>query len=194
MPVAKNTDYTSATEYLATERHRETRHEYADGRIYAMAGDSPNHGRISSNISSRFTLHLLNTPCEVFSADMKVKTPTGQYRYPDVLVLCDNQFIDEGYATQTPSIIVEVISRSTRRTDEKIKQLEYINIPTLKEYVLIEQDIVDIKVLRKSNDWRTSHYFLGEEIYFEAIDLTLSVADIYHRVENQDMTDFLASR
>jgi Uma2 family endonuclease len=122
---------------------------------------------------------------------MKVKTPTGQYRYPDVLVIGDNEFIDNGYTTQTPTIIVEVLSRSTRKTDEKTKQLKYINIPTLEEYVLIEQDFTDIRVLRKSQDWRATHYFLGEDIHLESIDLTVSVADIYHRVENQDMTDFL---
>ena len=127
-------------------------HEYVDGFIHAMTDASPNHGRIASNISRKFGNHLANSSCEVFSADMKVKTPSGQYRYPDVMVLCDNQFIDNDYVTQTPTIIVEVISRSTRKIDEKTKLLEYINIPTLKEYVVIEQDVVDITVYRKSDD------------------------------------------
>ena len=107
---------------------------------------------------------------------------------------CDRDFIDKGLVTQTPVIIVEVISRSTRRIDEKAKQLEYINIPTLKEYVMIEQDFVDVRVLRKSNDWRTSHYFLGETVHFESIDLTLPVEEIYYRVDNQDMSELLAGK
>lgn len=193
MPMPQNADTMTPKEYLTSEREREIKHEYVDGYIYAMAGASPNHGRISSNIARKIGNHLENASCEVFSADMMVKTPSGQYRYPDVLVLCDNQFIDNGYVTQTPTIIIEVLSHSTRRTDEKTKLLEYINIPTLQEYVVIEQDIVDISVLRRSDDWRTTHYFLGEDIHFESIDLTLSVASIYHRVENQDMTDFLAN-
>jgi hypothetical protein len=59
---------------------------------------------------------------------------------------------------------------------------------------LIEQDIATVRVLRKSDDWRTSSYFLGDEVHFELIDLTLSVEDIYYRVINQDMTDFLAGK
>ena len=65
------------------------------------------------------------------------------------------------------------------------------NIPTLKEYVLIEQDIATVRVMRKSDQWRTSSYFLGDEVYFESIDFTLSVKDIYSRVDNQDVREFL---
>ncbi len=194
MPSAVNVEIITPEDYLKDELVSEIKHEYVDGYIYAMAGASSNHGRISSNIARAFGNHLEDSPCEVFSADMKVKTSTGKYRYPDVLILCDNQFIDNGYVTQTPTIIVEVISRSTRKIDEKTKLLEYINIPTLKEYVLIEQDVVDISVLRRSDNWRTSHYFLGESIYFASIDLALAVETIYRRVENQDMADFLADK
>ena len=125
---------------------------------------------------------------------MKVKTSSEQFRYPDVLVVCDKGFINNGYVTQSPIIIVEVLSRSTRKIDEKDKLIEYINIPTLKEYVLIEQDYADITVYRESDDWRTTHYFLGENIYFESIEFTLSVEEIYHRVENEDVVKFLESK
>jgi hypothetical protein len=86
----------------------------------------------------------------------------------------------------------EVISHYTRKSDKQIKRLECMNIPTLKEYVMIEQDYVDICVLRKNQHWQPSHYFLGDDISFESIDLTLPVADIYHRLVNQDKTDWLA--
>ncbi|MDO9140760.1 MAG: Uma2 family endonuclease, partial [Methylobacter sp.] len=78
--------------------------------------------------------------------------------------------------------------------DKKDKLLEYINISSLQEYVIIEQDIVDIEVFRRSNHWRNNHYFLGDEIVFESIGLTLSVEEIYHRVQNEDMTEFLNSK
>lgn len=177
--------------YLKDELIRQIKHEYVDGQVFAMAGASPNHGRISGNVFGEFRAHLKNQPCEPFAADMKVKTSTGSYRYPDVLVLCDNDFINEGYVTQTPTIIVEVLSRSTRKIDERDKLMEYINIATLKEYVIIEQDIVDVTVYRKSDDWRSQHYFLGDDIHFESIDCILPVAEIYYRVENQDMIEFL---
>ena len=67
----------------------------------------------------------------------------------------------------------------------------YINIPSLLEYVLIEQDFVQIEVARQSNDWRPSHYFLGDEITFEAINLTLPVEEIYYRVHNEQRILFL---
>lgn len=190
LKVTEQKDSFTEEEYLKIELVSEVKHEYVDSRIFALAGASQNHGRISGNIYRKFGNHLENTPCEPFISDMKLKTSTGQYRYPDVLVVCDNKFINNGHVTQTPIIIVEVLSHSTRKTDEKDKFLEYINIPTLKEYVLIEQDYVDITVYRKSDDWRTTHYFLDENVYFESIELTLSVEEIYHRVENDDMVEF----
>ena len=66
-----------------------------------------------------------------------------------------------------------------------------INIPGLQEYVMIEQDIVDVQVIRRSEGWLQKHYFLGDEITFQSIALTLSVEDIYHRVKNEDMSEFL---
>ncbi|MFT4926584.1 MAG: Uma2 family endonuclease, partial [Phenylobacterium sp.] len=86
---------------------------------------------------------------------------------------------------------VEVLSKTTHQTDRTIKRLSYINLPSLLEYVLIEQDFVDIEVMKKSDGWKSSHYFLGDKVYFESIDLTLSVEEIYHRVHNDNMQAFL---
>mgnify|MGYP001944438638 CR=1 FL=1 len=182
------------SEYLRGELLSEIKHEFVDGQVYAMAGASANHGRISGNIFRKFGNHLENSPCETHMSDMKVKTPSGNYRYPDVLVVCDNNYINDSYATETPTILVEVISKSTRKTDEQIKRMEYINIPTLQEYVIIEQDFVDIAVFRKSDDWRHTNYFLGDEIHFESINLTVSVEEIYHRVQNEDMAAFIEQK
>jgi len=137
-----------------------------------------------------FNGHLKTSSYESFGSNIKVRTPTGSYRYPDCMVVCDDQTENE-YYTESPTILVEVISRSTRKIDEQIKRLEYMNIPTLKEYVLIEQDFADVTVYRQSDDWRPTHYFLGDDVLFESIDLALSVEEIYHRVQNQDMEEFL---
>ncbi|MEQ1560626.1 MAG: Uma2 family endonuclease, partial [Methyloglobulus sp.] len=109
--------------------------------------------------------------------------------YPDVTVDCSNPSgVD--YFANSPVIIVEVLSKSTRKFDTSIKLLKYINIPTLKEYVLVEQDVVSIEVLRKSNEWRTEYYSLGDSITFEAIELTLTVEEIYDRVDNREINEF----
>jgi Uma2 family endonuclease len=117
----------------------------------------------------------------------------SNFFYPDVMVDChfDNT---EPYFTETPLIIVEVLSRTTRKKDTTLKFISYINIPSLQEYVLIEQDFVDVQVFRRSENWLVRHYFLGDDITFESIALTLPVEDIYHRVQNDDMLEFLANK
>ncbi|KJV07566.1 Uma2 family endonuclease [Methylocucumis oryzae] len=182
----------SEEDYLKGELTSEIKHELIDGHVYAMAEVSENHDRISGNIYRKFGNHLENSSCEPFTSNMKLKTPTGNFRYPDCMVICHKDDESHYYKTK-PVILVEVISRSTRKIDEKDKLIEYINIPTLQEYVLIEQDFVDITVYRKSDDWRSMHYFLGESVHFESIDLTLPVEAIYHRVQNEDMVEFLSN-
>ncbi|MFI3222677.1 MAG: Uma2 family endonuclease [Methylococcaceae bacterium] len=192
MLAVKAIGLTSVEDYLKWELTSEEKHELVDGQVYAMAGASENHARISGNIYSEFRNYLKDKSCEAFMSDMKVKTSVGNFRYPDCMVVCDKDDEIQYYKTK-PVILVEVPSRSTRKTDKKDKLIEYINIPTLQEYVLIEQDCVDITVYRKSDGWHSVHYFLGETVYFESIDLTLSVEDIYHRVQNEDMVEFLSN-
>ena len=107
-----------------------------------------------------------------------------------MIVACQDD-TDDNYYTEKPTIIVEVLSKSTRRTDETTKRRLYQTLPSLQEYVLIEQDIVDVEVCRRSQGWLPEHYFMGDEITFAAIDLTLSVNEIYERVVNDDVTTFL---
>ncbi len=192
MSTVIQTNLISTEDYLQGELNSKVRHELIDGYAYAMAGASGNHERISMTIARKFGNHLENLPCEPFGSDMKVKTGLNFF-YPDVIVDCN---FDESkpYYTETPIIIVEVLSKSTRKTDETIKRIAYLDLPTLQEYVLIEQDFVDIEVVRRSEGWQSKHYFLGDEVTFESIDLTLAVEDIYQRVQNEDMVEFFAKK
>ena len=175
-------------DYLNGELVSEIKHEYIDGDIYAMAGASKNHQRISVNMARQLGNLLVNTPCEPFLSDLKVKVGR-KYFYPDVMVVCNDDENNE-YYTESPTIIVEVLSRSTRRMDETIKKIAYQTIPTLQEYVLIEQDVVDVEVCKRSEGWVSSHYFMGDELIFESLNLMLSVEDLYHRVKNEDVLAF----
>ncbi|WP_305908039.1 Uma2 family endonuclease [Methylomarinum sp. Ch1-1] len=186
----KNKDWVSIEDYLQGELISDVKHELIDGCVYAMAGASANHERITGNIYRQFGNHLDGSPCEPFGSDMKVKVGSNFF-YPDVIVDCDFDE-SEPYYTESPVIIVEVLSKATRKTDETIKLLSYINIPSLQEYVLIEQDYVDIQVIRRNESWLPRHYFLGDDITFESIDLTLPVVEIYSRVQNEDMIEFLS--
>jgi len=172
-------------EYLKGELTSEIKHEYIDGYVYAMSGASKNHDRIAGNVLRKFGNHLEKSPCEPFTSDMKVKVGT-KYFYPDVTVVCDDKSQAE-YYTESPAILVEVLSKSTRRRDEKLKRMIYQTIPTLQEYVLIEPDFVDVEICRRSEGWVSNHYFMGDEVTFESIALTVSVEEIYARVENEDV-------
>lgn len=190
MLFSQRTGFISIADYLESELNRDIKHEYLDGQIYAMAGASKNHQRIIINMVSAFSGHLRNTPCDTFASNIKVRIGDFAFFYPDVIVACQDD-TDDNYYIEKPLIIVEVLSKSTRRTDETTKRRLYQTLPGLQEYVLIEQDIVDVEVCRRSQGWLPEHYFMGDEITFAAIDLTLSVNEIYERVVNDDVTTFL---
>lgn len=176
-------------DYLAGERISQIKHELIEGQAYAMAGASRNHDRITKNITRKFGNHLEDSPCEVYGQDMLIEAGSNMY-YPDVFVDCHVDESSSHYST-TPVIIVEVLSKSTHQTDRTTKRLSYMNIPTLLEYVLIEQDFVEVQVMRKSDDWKSTYYVLGDSVHFESINLTLSIEAIYQRVHNDNMIAFL---
>ena len=181
-------DFYSITDYLKNELESDSKHEYLNGEVYAMAGASISHQRVIANLMRLFGNQLRGTPFEPLASDTKVKISDLAVFYPDVMVVCDP--MDNPYYTEKPLIIVEVLSKSTRRKDETTKRRLYQSLPSLQEYVLIEQDIVDIEVCRRSEGWQPEHYFMGDDISFIAIDLTVSVNEIYERVENEDVKSF----
>jgi Uma2 family endonuclease len=181
-------NWISPEEYLAGELISDIKHEYIDGEVYAMTGTSINHGRIISVMMRLLGNHLANTPCDVFAADIKVKAQNNFF-YPDLIVDCQ-KLNGEVYVSEAPLIIVEVLSKSTRKQDQTLKRLAYQGLPSLHEYVLIEQDFVDIEICRRSNHWQSEHFYLGDQVYFSAIELSLPVEQIYARVDNEDMQAF----
>ncbi len=185
--VAK-TAFISEAEYLAGEKIAETKHEYIDGEVFAMAGASASHNRISLNVATLFNVHLDGKPCQPYMSDMKVKVGT-KYFYPDVLVDCSG-LADDSHVTEKPTLIVEVLSKSTRRMDETTKRITYTQIDSLLEYVLIEQDFVDIEIIRRRTGWQSERFYLGDSLTFESIALTLTVEDIYARVNNPELVEW----
>ncbi|MFT5161454.1 MAG: Uma2 family endonuclease [Alteromonadaceae bacterium] len=191
MSTAKKTETPiDEAQYLAAELNSDIKHEYIDGNVYAMSGASKNHRTLCGNIFSLLHNYLKDKPCKP-SWDARVKA-AANYFYPDIVVDCDEQSTADSLYAQQPKIIVEVLSRTTRHMDRGAKLLSYINIPSLQEYVLVEQEFASIDVLRRSDGWVSRHYTLGESIYFESIDLHVSVDAIYHSVDNEDVTEFLA--
>jgi len=181
-------NFISEQDYLAGELISTVKHEYINGDVYAMAGASKNHDKIAGNIFAKFHLHLEKTACTPFFSDVKIKVE-NDYFYPDVMVVCDEPS-NHDYYTESPIIIIEVLSKATRKMDQTLKRQAYQHLPSLQEYVLIEQDLVDVELCRRANHWQPEHYYLGDTVYFAAIDLYLPVEAIYARVVNPDMQDF----
>ena len=104
-------------EYLEGELLSEVRHEYVAGRVFAMAGASDDHNRISLNIAASLHAQLRGKPCEAFFNDMKAKVAPAFY-YPDVMVVCDPAD-NHRYFRERPSVVFEVSSPDTERTDRR---------------------------------------------------------------------------
>jgi len=186
-----NDNYISEQDYLEGEKISEIKHEYIDGNVYAMAGASKNHQRIIANLARHLGNYLNGSPCEVFFSDIKVRVDTKKYFYPDIIVVCENDD-EDAYYTESPRIIVEVLSSSTRKFDHTLKRQFYQTLPSLEEYILIEQDFVQVAVYRKADSWQSNFYYLGDTVTFQSLDFSLSVAEIYQHVKNDDMQEFLA--
>lgn len=176
--------------YLQKELSNEIRHEYINGQIFAMAGASASHRKIAGNLFRKFADHLENQLCIPYISDVRVGTESDYY-YPDIVVDCNSNETPDTFYAEKPVLIVEVFSKNTKHLDKGRKLLEYINMPSLREYVMIEQDSASVDVLRKSEGWILRNYVLGEDIHFESINLTVSVEAIYHRVNNEDVIEFL---
>lgn len=177
--------YLSVADYLAGERESDVRHEYVDGQVYAMAGASDRHNRIAGNIFSRLNDHLVDDECEPFISDMKVKVDPVLYYYPDVVVTCDPPDGDR-YARAAPRLIVEVLSPSTERIDRTEKLHAYKRVESLREYVLVAQDMTLIEIHRREEgggEWTREILTKPEEhLTLASVGLTLNLSDVYRNV------------
>lgn len=180
-------------EYLSGELLSDIRHEYINGEVYAMAGAHKDHNLITMTVSNLLYNHLQDKPCQPYASDMKVKIGKN-YFYPDVMVDCSGK--EEDYYTQYPTLIVEVLSKSTRQHDKTFKRQAYCQIATLQEYILIEQDFVEIERWYRVDEkhWEQTVHYLGHDICFSSIGLTVAVEDIYKRVKNEDMIAWLEKK
>lgn len=172
----------SSAEYLEGEKVAKVRHEYVDGYVLAMAGGSKAHNLIALNLARVLHGHLRNTPCQVFSSDVKVNVAWDwheRFYYPDVVVGCDAGDADP-YVVEQPKLIVEVLSDSTERNDRSDKFYAYRRLPSLEEYVLVAQDTLRVEVYRRDTGWDLEIYTaLNACIELRSIGLTLSILDVY---------------
>lgn len=186
MGLAKLKTKISVENYLEGEEFGQLKHEYVHGEVYAMAGASDRHHRISANIFIKLDARLAKSNCEAFMAEMKLRADANTFYYPDVFVSCD-QTRPSAFYREEPVLIVEVVSPSTRQTDRREKLRSYQQIPTVREYVIIEQDKIHLEIHRRQPDGNWITYFynetdLDERIEFQSVDLSLTLEEIYDRV------------
>ncbi len=176
--------YYDEADYLAKERAATTRHEYVAGEVFAMAGASKRHGTLAGNAFIALRQHLRGRPCGVWMADMKLRVRAdAAYYYPDVVVTCDAADLGpeapKDYL-EAPTLVVEVLSESTEPVDRREKWLSYRRLPSLTEYVLIDQERAWVEVFRRTPaGWTQDIFEAGESVRLESVDLTLAMAELY---------------
>lgn len=183
MGLAKLKTKISVADYLKGEEVSDIRYEYVDGEVYAIAGTSQNHSRITRNFLTALTNHLIDSDCEPYSENTKVRAEEAFY-YPDILVSCEGEFNNK-YFSEEPILIVEVISPSTERIDRHEKLHAYRDMPSVTEYVIVEQEKMEIEIHRRQSDGNWITYFYAEndtEFTLESVNLTLQLSEVYRRV------------
>ena len=195
MTAQKKSAY-SAQEYLTYERTGNARHEYIAGTIYAMAGGSERHNLISGNLYASLHAQLRRRQCTVYPSDMRVLIPNvPRYTYPDISVVCGPALFEDGKRDTliNPTIIVEVLSPSTEKYDRGEKFKHYWSLPSVREYILLDQETYRLERFARHPDEPKIISFEvytdpQDEIYLAAIDCTVLLTDIYEKVifENSD--------
>ena len=179
----------SPEEYLSMERVATQKSEYFRGEVFAMSGASPAHVLIVSNIVAALHGQLRGGPCRVYSTDLRVKVQaSGLFTYPDVIVICGEMLFDDDRkdTALNPTLIIEVLSPSTKDYDRGEKFEQYRKIPSFVEYVLVAQDHCHVEhfVKQPDGDWLLSETnCITDDVHTPSIACTLSLTDMYENVQ-----------
>ena len=185
MPV-KQVNHISINEYLVAERSAAAKHEYFKGEIFAMSGASFRHNKISTNLNRAILPHLESKDCEMFGSDLRVHIPENSlFTYPDSIIICGKpEFLDEHFDTVTnPSVIIEILSPSTKDYDRGTKFTLYRSIPALKQYILVDSESVSIEIFCQSQlkSWSLEEFKSVDDTFsIQAIGINIRLSQIYN--------------
>jgi Uma2 family endonuclease len=180
-------------QYLEWEEQQSIKYEYINGEVFAMTGGTLPHNSIAINLTSALKNHLRGKGCKVFMADAKVGVSLeGPFHYPDVMVSCDSQDQRARQVIYHPCLIVEVLSPTTEAFDRGKKFRHYRQIDTLKEYILIEADKMNLECYRlnEKGKWELTSYSIEEtteegkeiEVQLTSVDFCFSISLLYEDV------------
>lgn len=187
MTAAKKLNLISVADYLAGELESPIKHEYLGGVVYAMAGARNAHNIIATNIIGVLHARLRGRRCRPYNSDTKVRVRLPaqvRFYYPDASVVCRPNPPDDSFQDE-PAVIVEVLSRRTRRTDEGEKRDAYLTIPSLAVYLLVEQDLPAVVAFRRTEHGfvREVHEGLEAVVPLGEIETELPLAEVYETME-----------
>jgi len=190
MALPKTYPIFTVAEYLDFERFAESRHEFLDGTVYAMAGESPRHSSICYNLYGVTHAQLRGKRCRGFSPNMKVATgDKGLFSYPDLAIVCGEPLYhdDRQDVLTNPQVIFEALSPSTQNYDRGEKFLRYTNtIETLTDYVLISQDVPLVEHFQKQSDGNWLKFEISglESILkLTSIECEIPLSELYYLVD-----------
>lgn len=170
-------------EYLALEANSEVRLEFVDGLVYAMAGGTPEHARLSMAIGAELRTALRDRGCVAYSSDLKLRIDaTDRSTYADAVVICGPERYSEldPNAVTNPTIIVEVLSPSTEAADRGEKWRHYQHLASLREYVLVSQGEPYVEVFRREGDeWILRTSVAGGVVELPSQGVSIAVDAIY---------------
>ncbi|MBD2515485.1 Uma2 family endonuclease [Nostoc sp. FACHB-973] len=177
--------YLSPEAYLEAEKSSLNKHEYIQGRIYAMSGAIDAHVTITTNLIALLRNHVRGTGCRLYATDMKARIESlNIFYYPDILVTCDQRDIKFEYFKRYPCLIIEVLSPSTEAFDRGDKFIDYQELETLQEYVLISQTRQRTDCFRRNTEgrWVLYSYKENQELQLVSLNFASSITDIYEDV------------
>lgn len=180
-------------EYLDYDTASSKKHEYYKGEIFpmpghgellAMSGAGLSHNEIFSNLFGQLAYRLKGQTCKPYGSDMRMKIPENLlFTYPDISIYCKDP-VENSDATNgvNPTVIIEILSPSTKNYDRGEKFTLYRDVPTLKEYILIDSENIHIEAWRvnESERWELEEYkFNNEVLFIKSIEMFVPVAEIY---------------
>ena len=181
-------NHISPEEYLAEERAALDKHEYYQGEVFAMSGASLKHNVIFSNLFTDIGGKLKGKGCRPYGSDLRIHIPKNTlYTYPDISIICgEADLTDKEFDTATnPSVIIELLSKSTRNYDKGEKFTLYRDIDTLKEYLLVDTEKIYVEkhIRNADGSWQLTDYkSLENSFTIDSLQINILLTDIYEGI------------
>ncbi len=178
-------NYISPEEYLEAERAALEKHEYYEGEIFAMSGASLKHNKIFSNLFGDIAFKLKGKGCRPYGSNLRIHIPKNTlFTYPDISIICgEPDLTDDKFDTATnPSVIIELLSKSTRNYNKGEKFTLYRDIDSLQEYILVDTEKIYVEkhIRNADNSWQLTEYkTLDSSFIITTFSLSFLLKDIY---------------